>query len=72
MVPEERVEDAIELIREFQAHPSELDSNARPRLIGVLRNLVELFLFGWFVPGRKLHKVSDGTPNNRLQRAGEE
>jgi hypothetical protein len=51
MVAEENVPDAIELIREFQAHPG--SAQPRPTPSGRLRNLIEFLLFGWFIPGSR-------------------
>jgi hypothetical protein len=51
MVPEEQVAEALELIRDFQAQPS--DTPPPPAPPGRLRALIELLLFGWFIPGSR-------------------
>jgi Putative prokaryotic signal transducing protein len=70
MIPEEHVAAAVELLKDFQSQPPEPEPSGKPRRFGVLRNLVELLLFGWFVPRSRVRTDShdtrtDGTPNNR-------
>jgi hypothetical protein len=68
MVPEEKAADALELLRDFQSRPSAPEDDVTPKRSGRLRNLFELLLFGWFMPGsraRARNAQSDGTPNNR-------
>jgi hypothetical protein len=51
MVPEEKVADAMELLRDFQSNSDPAPPHHSPP--GKLRVLVEAILFGWFVPGRR-------------------
>lgn len=51
MVPEERVPDALELLRDFQAQPSAADPE--PGFLSKLRAVGEMIFFGWFVPGSR-------------------
>jgi hypothetical protein len=54
MVPEEKVRNALELIREFQSQPAdpaeEPEEPPPPR--SALRVLLEVLVFGWFIPSR--------------------
>ena len=70
MVAEEYAATALELVRDFQSQPSEPTEDSQPKPKGRLRNLFELLLFGWFVPGSRpdRNKASGGTPNQRLER----
>ena len=54
MVPEEQASEALELLRDFQSQPSDLRLDLRPS--GRLRALIELLLFGWFIPGNRNSK----------------
>ena len=68
MVPEEKAAEALALLRDFQSQPSAPGEDVKPKRSGRLRNLFELLLFGWFMPGsraRTKNAHSDGTPNNR-------
>jgi hypothetical protein len=66
MIPEERAALAIELLRDFQSKPLTAGPEERPKKLGRLRNLLELLLFGWFIPGsRGPGAKQDGTPNSR-------
>jgi Putative prokaryotic signal transducing protein len=68
MVPEEKLAAALELVRDFQSQPSAPEQDAAPKGWGRLRNLFELLLFGWFMPGSRAHArnaQSRGTPDNR-------
>jgi len=51
MVPEEQVSEALEILRDFQSQPSDLHLEPKPS--GRLRALIELLLFGWFIPGSR-------------------
>jgi hypothetical protein len=70
MVPEDKAAAALDLVREFQSRPPAQYEDMKPKPKGRLRNLLELLLFGWFIPGNKYErrKQSDATPNNRLER----
>jgi hypothetical protein len=50
MIPEEQADIALDPLREFQSQQSEPDIGVIARKSGLLRNLIELFLFGWFLP----------------------
>jgi hypothetical protein len=68
MVPEEKAADALELLRDFQSQPSAPEGDLKPKRSGRLRNLLELLVFGWFMPGSRARvrdAQSDGTTNNR-------
>ena len=53
MVPEERASEAFALIADLRGSPqSQEDRPAAPRS-SKWRALIELLLFGWFVPGRR-------------------
>lgn len=63
MVPEEKVRAAEELIREFEAQPIEPDEPGEaagfaepdepPPPRSALRVLLEVLVFGWFIPSRR-------------------
>jgi hypothetical protein len=56
MVPEEQVQDALELIRQFrEAAPARADSPTMSWR-DKLRIIFEVLLLGWFVPGHKAAK----------------
>jgi hypothetical protein len=67
MIPEEKATLALELLRDFQSQPVTEPPEERLRKSGKLRNLLELLLFGWFVPGSggTGTKPPDSTPNPR-------
>jgi Putative prokaryotic signal transducing protein len=67
MVPEEKAAAALELLRDFQSsRPAPEEHVETPKKSGRLRNLFELLLFGWFMPGSRTRaRNADGTPNNR-------
>jgi len=69
MVREEQAAEALELLKDFRAQRPEPEPVARSRKIGWLRNLLELLLFGWFVPRAQPQSDKgtrrDGTLNNR-------
>ncbi|MGH9645095.1 MAG: putative signal transducing protein [Terriglobales bacterium] len=69
MIPEEKVTLALELLKDFQSQSHTEQAKERPRNTGRLRNLLELLLFGWFVPGSRKPSVkhSDGTPGSRCR-----
>jgi 8-oxo-dGTP diphosphatase len=48
MVPEERAEDALELVANFRVAPSPVADGSW------MRNLLEGLFFGWFVPSQKV------------------
>jgi hypothetical protein len=53
MVPEEKVSTALELIREFESQPTEpQEPDPPPPPRSALRVLLEVLLFGWFIPSR--------------------
>jgi hypothetical protein len=74
MVPEEKAAEALALLRDFQAQKTDTDTEppVRPKKSGWFRNLLELLLFGWFVPTSRPKSDNattarrDGTPNNRI------
>jgi hypothetical protein len=71
MIPEETATAALELLRDFQSQPSGPEVHVTPKRLGWLRNLLELLLFGWFMPGTRSRAPdgnSSGTPNNPLER----
>jgi len=53
MVPEERAAEALELLKEYQSQPPDPADGLKPKASGKLRNILEFFLFGWFVPGAR-------------------
>ena len=60
LVPEECVEDAVELLRELrQINPE----NSTVPLRSKLRILMEGILFGWFVPGVRAGRASSSDPH---------
>ena len=70
MVPEERADEALALLKDFLAQKPETEPAVRSTKTGRLRNLLELLLFGWFVPTapsdsdrQTQHRY--GTSNNR-------
>jgi len=70
MIPEEQTAAALELLKDFQSRAPEPEVNVSPPKSGRLRNLLELLLFGWFVPRSPAHsekadRPAGGTPNNR-------
>jgi hypothetical protein len=65
MVPEEQVAEALALLKDFQAQQPAAEHVARPRKTGWLRNLVELLLFGWFVPRSQPRGDRSSTPRAR-------
>jgi hypothetical protein len=57
MVPEERAAEALALIADLRGSSAGHDDKPPPpRRSGRLRTLLELLLFGWFVPGRRDRK----------------
>jgi Putative prokaryotic signal transducing protein len=70
MVPEEHAAAALDLVRDFEVQPSAPSEDPQPKPKGRLRNLVELLLFGWFIPASRpgRNKPTTGTPNQRLER----
>jgi hypothetical protein len=70
MIPEADAITALELLKDFQSREPEPEPIVKPRRFGVLRNFLELLLFGWFVPGSRSRTDcrdarSGGAPNNR-------
>jgi len=59
MVPEEIAPDALQLIRDFQKQPPTLDPAVEARALSKLRALLELLLFGWFVPGSRRSAIAE-------------
>ncbi|HWN07199.1 MAG TPA: DUF2007 domain-containing protein [Steroidobacteraceae bacterium] len=58
MVPEERAADALELLSDFR----QIDAGTTPAPLpwrDRLRVVLEGFLFGWLVPGRRNDKKTD-------------
>lgn len=55
MVPEEKVRAAMELIREFESQPPEPDDepDEPPPPRSALRVLLEVLVFGWFIPSSR-------------------
>jgi Putative prokaryotic signal transducing protein len=66
MIPEDRAQFALELLREFQSQSSIPYSGVRSGKSGRLRNLIEFFLFAWFVPRSQNCQGANSvaTPNN--------
>jgi putative signal transducing protein len=62
MVPEDRVGDALELLAEFRRAPGPEPEPLRWR--DRLRVVLEGFLFGWLVPGRRSRKKDARTGEN--------
>ena len=56
MVPEEHVQDALELIRQFREAAPERQDARTMSWLDKLRIIVEVLLLGWFVPGNKASK----------------
>jgi len=72
MIPEEQTAAALELLEGFQSRPADPEESVAPRKSGRLRNLLEILLFGWFVPRSPAHTEKGNapvgsTPNNRLR-----
>ena len=70
MVPEEKAAEALALLKDFQGQKPDTDAEPAVRSTkpGWLRNILELLLFGWFVPrsrpdSDKATARRDGTPN---------
>jgi hypothetical protein len=72
MVPEESVTEAVELLRDFQSQRLTADEHATPRRLGRLRNLFELLLFGWFVPGPRRPGANAETGGSSDKRTDEQ
>jgi hypothetical protein len=53
MVPEERASEALALIADLRGPSDGRENRPPPPRTSKLRALVELLLFGWFVPGRR-------------------
>ena len=53
MVPEERAAEALALIADLRGSPEARDDEVRTPRSSKLRALIEVLLFGWFVPGRR-------------------
>ena len=57
MVPEEKVAEAISLLADYRSQPGEIDEETKPagklaaEPLHTLRAMVEVLMFGWFVPG---------------------
>jgi len=70
MIAEEQVAEAVELLKDYRSRSVDPEENGRPRKSGRLRNLLELLLFGWFVPRssartKKLSTPTDDPPDDR-------
>ena len=65
MVPEERVEDAVELLAEFRAAPATAPVSLPLR--DKIRVIFETLLFGWFVPGRTGKMGAENASNDPLK-----
>jgi len=70
MIPEEQTAAALELLKDFQSRPADPEESVAPRKSGRLRNLLEILLFGWFVPRSPTHTEKGNAPvastsNNR-------
>ncbi len=53
MVPEEHAAEALALIADLRGSPQNRDELPAPTRSSKLRTVLELLLFGWFVPGRR-------------------
>lgn len=69
MVAEEQLDLALELLRDFRAPAPASGDDVAPKGSGTLRNLLEFFLFGWFVPGSR-GRVTPTTGGKPEQRSG--
>ena len=57
MVSSSDVPKAIEALAVFsQPEPISKPTHHRPRLSNILRMVIELFMFGWFIPGNRNHQ----------------
>lgn len=59
MVPEENVADALELLRDFQTPPTTQPVKPRYSTMSRLRALLEVILFGWFVPAGRAERTKE-------------
>lgn len=69
MVPEEKAAEALELVRDFETHQSTPATGVRPKRRGRLRNLLELLLFGWFVPSYRADS-RESEPDGKSHKRG--
>ena len=71
MVPEEKAAEALELVRDFQKPQSIPAGATRAKRPGRLRNLLELLLFGWFVPSHRVDSRKSEPDGESHKRGGE-
>lgn len=76
MVPAEALDEAQDLIKSTPVEESIPQGSQcdAPRRKGRIRMLLEVLLFGWFIPSSPSSpqaQESEGMPNNRLQRTAD-